>query len=124
MLGRKKLMVIALSGLTLVGTAFSASAGDRYDGYRDYRGDRTEKRLYRDRDWDRDRRSHERRYYKRDHYYPYYRKRHPDIYRHHYRFRHRDRHYWPGYRYRRYDDDDWLWFGLGLMTPYLLDDRF
>ena len=126
----KKLLVVALSGF-MVSVAAAADHPDyspqnRYDA--DYRivDHRPDGRLRLDSDSrrrDSDRRDYrDRRDDRRDRWYGDHRHRYPDYrwrrpYRPYYR-------YWSYPRYYRDDDDFWFWYGLGFMTPYLLDDRF
>ena len=70
-------------------------------------------------------------YYKRHHHYrPYHRYYDPPYYRGYasglYYPYSRDRYHYDRYYYDRYDDDDdeLLWYGLGVMTPLLLDSLY
>ena len=120
MIGMKKVLVMAISGLVITTATLEVSAGQWHDGY----WQPHEPRIHRDGD----RKSHKKKLYKHERRHHHRPKRHRDIYRYDYRHRYWDypwwrRHYHRPHRY--YDDDDyWLWYGLGVMTPYLLDDRF
>lgn len=133
-----KPLIVGAAALVLTVSTFSASAADSYTVYR-HGYNQVGQNIDRDFQPVHNRRDHHRRHkdsigrhkhHKRHghHYSPrkhkHYRRHHwPHYKKHRYWRHHRPRYYYP--RYGLYGDGDYLfWYGLGVLTPYLLDDRF
>ena len=126
---RSLLVMVLGAGLTLPA---AASAGPDKAYAEALHADRAVDGFVRKVDHRRDYDRHRYPYYKRHHHYrphhrpyyrPYYRGYASGLY---YPYDRGDRYYYDRYYYDRYDDDhdELLWYGLGVMTPLLLDSLY